>query len=99
MCRNFTPSVSFLKISGEGRLLETVEEQEYSSSSLSELEITSDSRLSDVVLPDITGIFAHAVGKTPGLDFLEFGATDKTAMSSESPISAELRPCNVDDSQ
>lgn len=46
--------VSFLKTSGEGRLLE--EEQVSSSSSSSEL-IISDSRLSNAVLPDITDGF------------------------------------------
>lgn len=93
------PLVSFLKISGEGRLLEAVEAQVSSSSSLSELKLKSESRLSDAVLPDVTDRFVHAAGDTRGLELLEVGATDRAALSSGIPISADLCPCNLEDWQ
>lgn len=93
--------VSFLKISGEGRVLEAAEEQVSPSSSSSEL-IISDSGLSNVVLPDITDgfcsiwIFVRAAEDTWHLIFPELSAPGKAAFSSGSPISAELHPCNLD---
>lgn len=94
------PLVSFLKISGEGRLLEAAEVQEQvsSTSSLSELKLKSDSRLSDAVLPDVTDGFVLAAGDTWGLEFLEIGG-GKAALSSGFPINADLHPCNLDDWQ
>lgn len=92
--------LSFLKTSGEGRLLEAAEEP-VSSPSSSEL-IISDPRLCNVLLPDITDgfcsiqIFVRVVGDTWRLIFLDHGAPGKTAFSSGSPISAELHPCNLD---
>lgn len=76
-----------------------MQEQLSPTPSLSELKLKSDSRLSDAVLPDATDGFALAAGDTWGLEFLEIGAAGKAALSSGSPISEDLHPCNLDDWQ